>query len=272
MRPRRRRRNAALPARALRPRRPSKKPLPESLHPGKRPTPRAHRGPHRCLPHRSPRPGSVPRRRAGPIPTWWTTWRLPASEPPSVRAHRAPRRRRRRRNNRSQHTPPSGHAASALLVLTRRTCIVHSESALQRKQALVRHAARASAQCCRAVVRVIAASTVPCRPARMPVRVLRRRALPLAIAAASIRTIFHLVPDLLPLLAPTERPSALHADLFRQVLLLGSCHVETRFRGLDGWGSSMSWRRPGRRPCHSNLPLMSSGAAAHRAKVCSECL
>lgn len=106
----------------------------------------------------------MPRRRAGPIPTWWTTWRLPASEPPSVRAHRAPRRRRRRRNNRRRHTPPSGHAASALGLLTRRTCIVHGESILQTEQVLVRHAARASAQCYRDLVRAIAASTVPYRP------------------------------------------------------------------------------------------------------------
>lgn len=199
----------------------------------------------------------MPRRRAGPIPTWWTTWRLPASAPPSVRAHRAPRRRRRQRNNRRRHTPPSGHAASALGVLTRRTCIVHGESILQTEQALVRHAARASAQCCRAMVRAIAASTVPCRPGTHAGRPANTR----CVAACDRRGIdpnnISPHPRLLPLLAPTERPSALHADLFRQVLLLGSCHVEAGFWGLDGWGSSMSWRRARSKP----LPSQSAADA-----------
>lgn len=52
------------------------------------------------------------------------------------------------------------------------------------------------------------------------------RKVPLAVAAASIRTVLHLVPHLLPFLAPAKWSPALHAGFLRQLVLLAHCHAK----------------------------------------------
>lgn len=64
-----------------------------------------------------------------------------------------------------------------------------------------------------------------CRSAINTPRRSRSRTRPLALATATVGAVLHFVPHALPLLAPTKRPPALHAGLFRQLVFLAHGHV-----------------------------------------------
>lgn len=177
MRPRKRRQSAVRGKRARPQQALRKSAQPRRPRPGTRPARRALRAQSHCRWHRRLRHASAPTLPAGPIPIWWTTWRWRASAArPSARPSPVPQ------TNVQQRNSGIGKAQWALY------------AALGGVQLMLMTCSR--------------------RPALRECR-LRRGAVTLAVAAASVRAVFHLIPNTLPLLAPTKRPPALHADLLR---------------------------------------------------------